>query len=50
MTRFFLNDLEYPGVSQNEFICFWGHGHVRKSEHHENEGFGDFPKMNPKSY
>ena len=32
-----------------EIIGFGSHGHVRKSEDHEDEGFSGFTKMNPKS-
>ena len=33
-----------------KIIGFGSHGHVRKSENHENEGFSGFPKVKSKSY
>ena len=36
----------YPKL---EIIGFGAHGHVPKSEIHENEGFSGFPKINPKN-
>ena len=35
--------------SEFKVIGFGSHGHVQKSENHENEGFSGSPKMNPKT-
>ena len=46
----FLECLECPGVFKDKNIRFEGHGHVRKSRNHRNEGFEGSHISKSKSY
>ena len=47
---FFPNYLEYLGGSRVDNNWFGGHGHVPKSENHENERFSGCPKVKSNIY
>ena len=42
--------LEYLGVSKDNIVGFGSHGHIRKSENHDNERFSASPIMKSKKY